>query len=179
MVDCSAVATDLAMLRHHVDAMKAANTAQHFEAAWRGILEESYSCFEKIKGLCKDHPRLKPWMDKRKDLTRSDPLLSYIYNARNAKTHGLNMAHRWHGPTLIVGNFVEGPPTSNNFAVTGLGAYYEPPSMYLVDAINFGKTYPVPKEHLGKPIIFPTPLALAELVCAYFTQAVLELADLQ
>ncbi|SFK52732.1 hypothetical protein SAMN04488518_10652 [Pseudovibrio ascidiaceicola] len=123
---------------------------------------------------------------------KKDPLMQYLHQARNAEEHSIQeVTETVPGATTIGGG---GPEFSkafrasfsiNNGVLGGVGG--NPPEISPLDGkpvlikqigpqvklksvTNYGKKYPVPREHKGKEIEIPTPIEAAEFALSYLSE---------
>jgi hypothetical protein len=111
-------------------------------------------------------------------LRRSDPLLSYLVNARGADEHGIaqitNSVPGGIGINPAVANFmhIEHMEIRNNQIYVRspqqLRVDVRPPRIVLVPIVNNARTYPVPSSHEGMALLNSDPATIGELACGFY-----------
>jgi len=177
-----------------VSSMKRADSLEKMEAAWTDFLVMANRVYVKLEQGAKNGNTSEPWFERKKHARRSDPLLSYIKNARDTDEHGL-MQITERTPGQISGRVTEGtiwsghvkstpesaeillhsddPSASATFQITS-------PNVKLVDVVNRGVRYGAPTTHLGQPIpdplpnSYPHPVPVAELAIAHLEALIAE-----
>ncbi|MFN8681716.1 hypothetical protein ACDP63_11315 [Paracoccus sp. P2] len=195
MSDIQPVRQAIKVLDQRVTEIERAGSPDELEAAWIGVLNAYYSFFEKCKAISKSESKSGRWFEGKVHARRTDPLLAYMHHARNAETHGLEGSQKWDSGTLLLG--IPGMGASESMTInlsfdhrgipTGtvrsndgrpITGYHAPARMYLVDVIDKGTSFPVPTEHLGKPLSSTDPLLLSKLVQTYLRTMLEELTAL-
>jgi hypothetical protein len=155
------------------------------EDAWEHVIFAFNQCFQAIEHL-KKMPKVKPIFDQMLHLQRTDPLLSYMHQARNVEDHGV-------GPILSrrFESFSIGAPGENviinsmrtdrtgRVVQLDLGApatvLHVPGGIELHSIVNREREYPVPTTHLGKEIS-SDPEVVAQIALTYFRERCKEVA---
>ena len=114
------------------------------ERHWSAFLVSAHRVCTKLESASKPCPKASPWWGRKRHEIRNDPLLSYVWHARNADEHGLHQVTQKHP-----GAFTLVPPTPER-PIGEVQVTY--PHIYLVDVVDRGVTYPVPNSHGGGPI---------------------------
>src|SRR5262249_41256727 len=70
-------------------AMRGAKSYAEFRAGWSDFLLAGGRVYTKLEQGAKSNNKSAAWFGKQKHERRTDPLLSYIWHARNADEHGL------------------------------------------------------------------------------------------
>tara|TARA_R110002049_G_scaffold141695_1_gene303464 strand:+ start:350 stop:820 length:471 start_codon:yes stop_codon:yes gene_type:complete len=122
----------------HVQILSALVGFDELEEAWCGFLSNAHTVSVKLQRGTHGHPRSLLWYSRLARDRKSDPLLQYIHQARNADEHNLS-------PTLIL------------VGKTGV----------LQPAENRGDAYAPPGEHLGTALDDATPAHVAKLGSNY------------
>jgi len=161
-----------------------------FCRAWTDFLMAGGAIINIIETGARSTPQGRQWYGGERTKARADPLLRYMYQARNGEEHGLEpVVH--HRPTgLLVGGPGESVVTSNlKFDSMGnpSGTFYNPegkplsvkiaparPVLAPVRDERHGDVFDPPKEHLGKPISDPHPLTVGTLYLDYLEGFVAE-----
>ena len=152
-----------------------------FISAWKGI----YTILEQG---AKISPQSRQWFGAKKKVRRNDPLLQYIYQARNDDEHGLNTATEL-APGYIRIN-VSKPGEGGNLSVdevridkgriTVRGAKRDdgkpvcheirgPHAVLVPVRDRGGKTYAPPSMHMGHRLPDREPLTIAKAAYSYAT----------
>ena len=113
-------------------------------------------------------------------LRRNDPLLSYVKNARDADQHTLSaITARSPSELTLTAGGPQGRALIKRITINGNGQLamegdgvlildFRPEQTRLVPVVNRGRTYPVPKSHLGRPISSEDVLAVAHAAWAFY-----------
>ncbi len=169
---------ELAKARTAIDSMKNAKTLDEFEENWKAFLGRIERVWAKGFGHFGKSPKWNGWQGKFEPLRRSDPLLSYLVNARGADEHTVNeIVGRAPGGVGI--NAAEGNSLYiEHMTINNGNIYIKSPQKIRVDLIptrttllpvlNRGRTYPVPTVHLGKPVDPNNVIAIAEAGAAFY-----------
>ena len=135
-----------------------------FETAWRQFLQWLERIWMKTQGAVHNLPRWKKVETETTSLRRRDPLLRYLYHARNADEHSIqDMAREWDG------NLIAKDITATSYTITW-SAYDRP----LLPVTNRGTIYEPPREHLGASIEHllgkgkAAPIVVADLALHFY-----------
>jgi len=171
---------------------KAATEYDGFASAWSEYLTAINQVYTVIEKGAKSHPKSRQWFGgvKKKEC-KSDRLIQYLLQARNADEHGLEPVTEYvSGRISFNSSFARGTLRIARMEVTptkidvdfGLptGITITPPHPKLVTVIDdrFGTKFAPPTMHLGQPLTDSSPLAVGEHGIAYFERFVLEAEDL-
>jgi hypothetical protein len=174
--------------------IEASTTFKEFESAWSDFLLAWNSIYSVLEQGAKAKPQSRQWFGAKKRERRDDPLLQYLHQARNADEHGIEPV-AVHDPGGI-GIGVGGQPVevSNlRFDEEGRASAVvksldgKPPKILIqgpharpVEVVDsrYGNRYPVPREHLGKPLKRLSPLSMAQAGYAHSERLVEEAAKL-
>jgi hypothetical protein len=137
--------------------------AQHFaeiERHWSAFLVSAGRVYTKLEQGSKSDSKCAAWWGRKLRERRTEPLLAYIWHARNADEHGLRKVTQKHPGSF---NFV---PPSGGRDYGEIQVIY--PHIQLVNVIDKGVCFPVPHILRGQQIHHPHPnniglLALREL----------------
>ncbi len=161
--------------------MRAAQTLDDIEAAWRTFLNNAGKVWNKVELACKTVPRSQGWLGKHLRARKKDMLLRYVHHARNSDEHTLTeIVSRQPGGLGIRG----APGTSGvyvksmtiNSGPSGTQINYEgspieivqiAPRVKLERVFDRGDWYNPPTQHLEKPLSSADPLVVAEAAFAY------------
>ncbi len=83
------LADRLLSIRLAVADVRAADSASKMDAAWLEFLRSASRFYSTLSTASKVSGKAKAWFGRQKSIRRTDPLLSYIHQARNAEEHGL------------------------------------------------------------------------------------------
>ena len=169
---------ELAKARSAVVEMRNAKTLEEFEEAWKRFL----GCLERVWNKGVSHfgksPKWSGWKGQFEELRRTDPLLSYLVNARGAEEHTVNE---------IVGRTPSGiginPAEGNSLKIERMdiingNIFIESQQKLRIDFIpgrttllpitNRGRVYSVPTAHLGNPIDPMNVIGIAEAAARFY-----------
>lgn len=165
-----------------------------FERAWTDLLIHLNSMHQIFFVGSANLPKSDAWCAKIKGERRSDPLLQYLQQARNADEHGIEPLAKLEPGGMFIGGPGESFHLRSLRAVPdGLGGMrvevetgagqkptigFRAPYASLVPVTNRKVRYDPPKQHLGEIIDDPTPLKIAELAFAYHEHMLKEAAAL-
>lgn len=152
--------------------------ADAYEAAWFEFLGAIERIWYKFLSQTKHHPKRHSWIGIWESERKKEPLLSFLSKSRGAEEHShIEVVGR--GPDIREITKVNGPMHYKDVNGTLVPAivdgesytiHYDPKSVQLKAIKYRGQAYDVPKEHLGKKILYPTPIVLAELGIAFYTR---------
>lgn len=154
-----------------------------FADVWYVLLFSAKGVYTVLEQGAKISPKSRAWFEDKARERRSDPLLQYLYEARNTDEHGIAPVLEHAPGQLNIG--VMKPGFSTRFQVNGslgLGKELEitpldekPLLIELTSACarltqvhdRHGRPYDPPDSHFGQPITSQRPAAVAELWIAY------------
>lgn len=165
-----------------LEEMAQTNSTQEFEERWQRFLGH----LERIWNKCQNHfgksPKWNGWKGRFEKQRRTDPLLSYLSNARGAHEHtvsditehtpeaigigaglsgSVHIKHLQIGPNGVLGEW------TGDLAVTFIPGKVNP-----VPVTNRGRVYPVPESHLGQKLPDNSALTLGRYGLAYYQKFV-------
>ena len=172
---------ELARAGEAIQAMRVAPSLVEFEEQWKQFLHRVERVWNKMIDHFGRSPKWHGWVSKHEHLRKTDPILSYLINARGAEEHtvseivsrspggiGINPAE---GNSLYIkkieqrgGNLVIESPQA-------LKIEFIPARVGLLPVSNRGRVYPVPSSHLGRPIDPAAVVELAQLAHGYYQRA--------
>jgi hypothetical protein len=118
------------------------------EMHWSAFLVSAARVYTKLEQGTKSRPTTYAWWGRKLHDRRTEPLLTYIWHARNADEHGLEKVTSKHP-----GAFKLVPPDGNQ-AFGEVQVTY--PHIQLVEVVDRGSRYPVPHTHTGaQPFTIP------------------------
>lgn len=169
---------ELAKARAAIEAMRNAKTLDDFEESWKEFLGRIERVWNKAFSHFSKSPKWNGWKGKFEGLRKSDPLLTYLINARGADEHtvneivgkepggiGINAAE---GDSLYIehmeinnGNiFIKSPQK--------IKVDFLPTRTTLLPVTNRGRTYPVPTTHLGNHVDPRNVIAIADAGAQFY-----------
>jgi hypothetical protein len=177
--------------------MKETRSIGKLEQLWSEFLLMANRVHVKLEQGAKFDSTSKAWYGLKKHDRRTDPLLSYLKNARDADEHGLR---RITARTELGGGFILTPnvPWSGHIEKHdwGWAMFVEsehpeasarpvivPPNVKLVEVFNYGNRYPPPATHMGQPVprylnLFPHPIPVGRLAIRYLEGLIAEAQSL-
>jgi hypothetical protein len=81
---------ELSKAREAIKSMRNAKTIDEFEESWKTFLGRLERVWSKSINHFGKSPKWNGWKGKFESLRKSDPLLSYLVNARGAEEHTVN-----------------------------------------------------------------------------------------
>ncbi|MEM5425841.1 hypothetical protein [Paraburkholderia ferrariae] len=178
---------ELRKARIAIEAMGTARSLDEFEENWKEFLGRIERVWNKAYNHFDKSPKWNGWKGRYEKARKSDPLLSYLVNARGADEHTVNETTGL-DPSGITVNAADRnlPLTIEHMTIKGGHVFINDPSNLRIDfipqrikllpVINRGREYPVPYEHFGTPIDPSDVIALANHAAAYY-EAMLEKAE--
>jgi hypothetical protein len=171
---------ELAKARAAVDGMRAAKTLDEFEEAWKEYLGRLERVWNKGLSHFGKSPKWNGWKGQFESLRRTDPLLSYLVNARGADEHTVNeIVGREPGGIGInpaEGNslYIEHMEINNgNIFIKSpqkIKVDFLPARTTLLPVTNRGRVYPVPTTHLGNTVDPTNVIAVADAAAQFYEQ---------
>jgi hypothetical protein len=152
---------ELAKAEAALTAMRDTDDVNRRAEHWIELLHAIERVWSKSVAHFKKSPKWDAWHGKYLNLRRSDPLLSYLVNARGAEEHSDEQVVE---PVLgSVGmKFPSGRGFVKEMVIRGgrvvnydgdpMNVYVKHASLKKLPVVNRGKTYAPPTEHLGKPL---------------------------
>lgn len=145
-----------------INAMKNASSIDESEEHWKTYLHRLERVWSKSESFYGLSPKWPNWKGRFTELRKTDPLLSYLRNARGAEEHTISeIVSRTPGNITLTA----GPTGSVHIRrlVIGNGSFmidadgpvntaFNPEKLKLEPITNRGRLYEVPRFHLGKPI---------------------------
>jgi hypothetical protein len=190
----------LVIARKAVVALNSSNTFDEFSANWYGFLVAAKNVYTILEQGAKVSPQSRQWFGSKNAQRRADPLLQYLYQARDDDEHGLgNVLEHVPGRLAIGRNklgFSEemsftgsisaayGGPDQTSLNVQSLDGKpvfvdYTPSHAKLIRVHGRGKrVYDPPEEHLGTKLASNLPIPVATVALVYLTALVDEAAGL-
>ena len=157
-----------------------------FETAWGEFLAEFGRFLSKLATGSKDNPQSRQWYGNLKKWCRKDPLVQYLYQARNEAEHGLEDVTERTGDGLVVTNAKPGETYTMTATVKadGKGGVYlanmraDGPGEFKEALVNprivlarvydkFSKHYDPPASHKGQSLADNSPITVAGLAAVF------------
>ena len=167
-----------------IEEMRTAKSADGFERGWKEFLRRVERVWSKTAAHFGRSPKWKGWNSKFECARKSDPLLSYLVNARGAEEHtvneitgrdaggiGINPAE---GNSLYIERMEMQDGILRISSPQKLRIDFLPERMSLLPVLNRGRTYAVPVEHLGRAVNSRDALSIAAAGISYYREALSE-----
>jgi hypothetical protein len=172
-------------------ALRVAKSPQVFDECWVNILRYLERCWNKTQAAMKHLSKWQGWPGRGRiiDLRKTDPLLSYLCNARGVEEHGIAaITAKKPGSISIGGLRRPGTTVIENLIFRNghlelksdrpLPVTIQPSTIVLVPVVNRNVTYAVPTSHDGTPLTGNDPVTVATAGIAFYTRC-LELIELE
>ena len=164
-----------------IQAMRDAQSLVEFEEQWKQFLHRVERVWNKMFSHFGRSPRWHGWASKHEHLRKTDPLLSYLINARGAEEHTVseivNRSPGGVGISPAEGNYLfikSIKQRDGNLIIESpqdLRIEFMPAKVGLLPVLNRGRVYPIPNSHLGLPVDPAAVVELAELAHGYYQSA--------
>lgn len=175
---------ELARAREAAARMAAAASLDEYEEHWKEFLRRVERCWNKAHAHYGKSPKWNGWHGRIDRLRRTDPLLSYLVNARGAEEHTVNEITTRHpggiGINPAEGNslYIERMEVNNGVisvrSPQKIKVDFIPARMGLLPVTNRGRTYVTPTLHLGNTIDPQNVQAVAGMALAFYEQVLRE-----
>jgi hypothetical protein len=169
---------ELARARAAIEGMRNANTLNEFEEHWKEFLRRLERVWSKAENHFGQNPKWNGWKGQFESLRKTDPLLSYLVNARGADEHTINEILRKEpgniqispaeGNVLHVERLVSTPEHFFFKSPQPVKILFFPGKTTLLPVTNRGRHYPVPITHLNNPIDPTNVIAIAETAVQFY-----------
>lgn len=183
----------LRVARKALHDMQASNDMEAFHDSWYTFLTATKNIYECLKtGANTTTPQSRQWYGEKARERREDPLLQYVYEARNADEHGLASSVVRRNASVAIG--VRRPGYTSSISVKSgpdgslrvtsnddkpILFETRPAHVVLVPVTARGnRIHPPPAQHLGKPIDGSEPIPVAEHALNYLEALVEEASKL-
>lgn len=163
---------ELSRARACVDGMSRAKSLVEFDDEWKECIARLSRFWYKTKVSLQGDPRFfnSPHVKEANAAQKGDALIRYISQARNADEHGIDdITLKKGGSVALNPTEVDGVRVLENISFSngvlrfdaphGATISFDPASVLPQPVRNRGQEYPVPNQHMGKPI---TPTSLIE-----------------
>jgi hypothetical protein len=171
---------ELARAREALVAMRSSKNLAELERFWKEYLGRIERVWFKLFAHYKRSPKWQAWQAPYEKMRKSDPLLSYLRNARGADEHTLaDIVEHQQGQIAIVPGeqggtirnikvFEDGTYTAETTGTVGVE--FNSSRIRLLPVVNRGVTYAVPRHHQGLAIDSDDVLKLAEIGLNFYEQ---------
>jgi len=178
MQDSDKLVQELEKARHEIDLMRRSTKLGEFEEHWKEFLGRLERVWYKACSHFRRSPKWNGWKDTYEQSRKKDPLLSYLVKARGADEHtvgeitqrepggiGINPAegNSLHIESIEIKNGVMNIKSPQNLRID-----FMPGRVNLLPVTNRGRVYPVPTDHMRKPIDPSNVIAIAEMAIQYY-----------
>ncbi len=175
---------ELARAREAIASMRASQSVEQFEEQWKEFLRRLERSWNKARAHFGKSPKWNGWQGRIENLRRTDPLLSYLVNARGAEEHTVNeISSRQPGGFGV--NAAEGNSLYiermqfNNGVVSikspqRLKIEFFPARMTLLPVVNRDRIYGIPTSHLGTQLDPSNVVEVAQSALAFYEQTLNE-----
>jgi len=170
---------ELSKARDCIEVMRKSKSMLEFEKNWVDFLHHLERSWNKVENLYRKEPSWNGWVGKYRTLRETDPLLSYLSNARDADEHTIQeIVKRQPGSIGINGPRGAGLRIDEMKIGKGLikikspdkiKITFYPGKIGLLPVVNLGRRYEVPKSHLDKPINPDKVVELAEVAEGFYS----------
>lgn len=182
------IAARLSACRSALTSMERTNNLRSFSIHWVDFITAAKAIYTILETGSREHSTSRTWLETKNQFRRGDPLLHYIYEARNDEEHGLGESTEVVPGGLGIGRNL--PGYSNSIVLNTLpdGSLHvasqdgKPvliqalqPEVRLLSVVDRkGRSVPPPTSHLGETVSPATPLGVARLALAYLDALVKE-----
>jgi hypothetical protein len=177
-------ARKLESIRRAVEAMKYSKDPINIEEAWEIFVNATGSFYSALEQGAKENDKSKAWFGRKKHERKSDPLLRYLHQARNADEHGIKrITDRTNSHiTLKQGASATLRSDGKKWDVIQQDGDIEFPNdvvrLVRVHDDRFHDWYDPPSQHLGRELSDLSPAAVAGLAFDHLGQVLSEAAAL-
>jgi hypothetical protein len=176
---------ELQLAGESLAALRTAQNLQQLDAHWIKFLRDIERTWNKVRAHMKHNSKWQGWPERGRieELRTSDPLLSYLRNARGAEEHGVADITIKRSARVAVNPADRSKPLNIerlsivNGEITELKAdqplridVLEPAKFELAPVVNRGRTYGVPTMHEGVLLSGSDPITLATAAIAFYTR---------
>ena len=169
---------ELAKARAAIGEMRDAKTLDALEEAWKEFLGRLERGWNKGVSHFGKSPKWNGWKGQFEGLRKTDPLLSYLVNARGADEHTVNEIVGREAPGIGInpakGNslYIERMEINNgNIFIQSpqkIRVDFLPARTTLLPVTNRGRVYAVPTSHLGNPVDLMNVIAVADVAAEFY-----------
>lgn len=175
--------------KHAIAVLPTCMSADAFNDTWFDFLVAANGVYIQLGLATKENAKTRQWFGGKTKERKSDPLLQYLHQARNADEHGIEQTLH-----ISPGSLKIGAPTaralrditisgnlSKEFTITNtsdmpITITTTAPTCHLVSVLDdrSGKTYAPPTTHMGAPIEDQSPIGVATLALTYLSNLTAE-----
>jgi hypothetical protein len=183
----------LGKARDCIERIKASHDFPSFSSAWTDFLLAANGIYTALELGATENARARQWFGRKKAERRTDPLLRYVHQARNADEHGLEPIAEHVGGSLAIG--VSGPGFARGIRLDGsletglrvqsldglpvrIQQTFPHPKLITVHDSRFGDSFDPPTSHLGNDLPNDSPFTVASFALAYLSSLVDEASKL-
>lgn len=177
--------TKLHRMRLAVETMRSASSFQATALAWEDFIMAAGTFYSKLEQGSKTNGQSKAWFGRKKNERKTDQLLQYIHQARNAEEHGIAEITQVYGNKIELrskGSFVTLRSDGKQWNVVNEHGDVGWPdariTLVTVKDGRFGDSFDPPDQHLGRPVPDHSPLTVAEMSISYLEGVLEEAANL-
>ena len=181
---------ELDRARQAINVMATASTLEEFEEEWKVFLHRVERAWNKARAHYGRSPKFGNWSAKIEALRKSDPLLSYLNNARGAEEHTVAEITTRQPSSIGIGladgvgvqpdgsihiehlEINSGPGGLQVKSAQPLNISFFPAKTSLLPVTNRGRTYEVPITHIGYQIDPHNLPGLARLAIDFYHDAI-------
>jgi hypothetical protein len=167
--------------------MRAARSFRDYESHWQTLLSALEKSWQKMRASEPQmNSRFAPWLGKQERFRKSDPLLQYLNQARDADHHGLdpilrraprNEDRRSWAYDIALKDLVANRRKVVFGPEEALEDLFTSNWVELLPVRNRGRTYPVPGRHNGRAIEMVDPVSFGALGIEFYSAILAEAKD--
>ncbi len=171
-----------------ISRMKSAKSFEDYDEAWEDFLSRIENIFKKVQSACSaESAKFNGACSTFKHQKKTDPLLIYLTQARNAFHHGLGKLSEQipesinYLPTINGASFTYQKDKFGNTKVSSnspLLVFRIPSEIIALPCKNRGVTFDPPQIHLGKKLVSKSPIEIAELGLVYYENFILKIEEI-
>lgn len=167
--------------------MRAARSFRDYESYWKSLLSALEKSWQKMRAAEPQmNSRFAPWLGKQERFRKSDPLLQYLNQARDADHHGLDpilrrAPRRDHRSSWAFDIALKDLVANRRKVAFGreeaIEDLFTPKRVELLPVRNRGRTYPIPGQHNGRGIKKADPVGFGALGIEFYSAVLAEAMD--
>ena len=169
---------ELAKARAAIGEMRDAKTLDALEEAWKEFLGRLERVWNKGVSHFGKSPKWNGWKGQFEGLRKTDPLLSYLVNARGADEHTVNEIVGREAPGIGINPAKGNSLYIERMEINNRNIFIQSPQKIRVDFLparttllpvtNRGRVYAVPTSHLGNPVDLMNVIAVADVAAEFY-----------
>lgn len=173
---------ELKLAHEAIVRMKDASDLHQMELAWKSFLHHLDRIWNKAEAHFSRSPKWGGWSGQYHKARKEDPLLRYLFQARNADEHSISEITERAPSSTMINPITPGGPLRIRSLITGARGEivhldidtpykieFVPGRVSLLPIENRGQTYAVPLAHMGSPIDPGNVVAVAELAIRFYS----------